>query len=876
MKPTLKRLHEHLSSPLGWLAISILMLLLTIFLSVSAQARVISYAPLTDRSALATYHHRGTRHFPVVETVRGSYEIVLHDSTGEEAPRVLIPPQRKNAKPSWMATWEDDRGVPALLIVYGAFPSGNPIMTGAYFSNDGGHTWTLTALPRSTFIDVRDEYVDNGGPFTRGRFMPVRIGNRDFPFVVYDTAGAVWRVDASGRAAKWLDAESRYGRIALIASDITGTLHLVRNGDGTSLIAGFDGQRFRIPSPELDLATGWIAPDGTVYLETSNPKLLYTPTHDEAHALWMYRHGEWQKIFEPSPGNPAFAIPAHDYAGAWIVERFLRFTDLNRHTPERGLETIWSDRSAPAIEALHTGRSGRTLLIQSNRPRPNRVTAVRDPLLALWHVGEPPPEEADELYVVEWNNRGFLHLDVDRAEAGEAFVFTSGFDSFTNPIVTSSSAGGAGDVQRDWGVVHGSLRQQLVLPGIEKTDVILHNPDALAQNVELRLVDGTGSTTRSVALAPNEIRRVRDVLRTLFDRGGSGTLFLTPERSINATSLTYGYAMPAADVHTAASPRFPAIFAETRPDPAHRSSVVLVDATGHGAEVSLSGALNATRVIPPGGQIEVKTAASGGLTVRPTRGFVIAAAFAIDDQSGDAMWIGPGGTAGWLPAISATRTDLHFYNPTVDHRQAHLFVQPWTSDVERRTSITLPPHASVKHVEAYHTLFGERTGPAHLYFFNGVRMLARHYNLAPNGGAYGHIVPPFTRLQTAAFGESIEILGVIANSGTRTNLGILEINEPSASAGQPLPLARVEIIDSRGQTVDSFPVTMPSGNGYLITDLFATRKLTAITGPVLIRVSPIRGLIAAYATVIDTTTKDSVYLAPYLARRIVSPLIVSE
>src|SRR5207253_7415235 len=107
-------------------------------------------------------------------------------------------------------------------------------------------------------------------------------------------------------------------------------------------------------------------------------------------------------------------------------------------------------------------------------------------------------------------------------------------------------SGGGADVVQEWGVVRASLTQRLVLPGVGRTpgaygsnwstDVILHNPLDVKQNVNVRYVPNGDSVAgqirseRTVTLDPHEIRVIPDALKTLFlFETGGGAFFLTPE-----------------------------------------------------------------------------------------------------------------------------------------------------------------------------------------------------------------------------------------------------------------------------------------------------------------------------------------------------------
>src|SRR4051812_23314902 len=87
-----------------------------IFLSAAAEARVISYSPYTDRSAVPAVQSRLNRHFVLVEQTSSSSgflppnvspplpgpsfsfgQVVLYDSRGAEEPRVVFPQDGSSA-----------------------------------------------------------------------------------------------------------------------------------------------------------------------------------------------------------------------------------------------------------------------------------------------------------------------------------------------------------------------------------------------------------------------------------------------------------------------------------------------------------------------------------------------------------------------------------------------------------------------------------------------------------------------------------------------------------------------------------------------------------------------------------------------------------
>src|SRR5438128_42385 len=163
-------------------------------LAVTAQARVISYAPYTDRVATPAVQHRMNRHFVLFEQSGQSIQtllpipsynfgqVVLYDSKGVEEPRVIYPQDGSSAPVTALAVREDERQVPAILLQ--TYSGNNQVWL---LSNDAGTSWIRVALPAAAIGN--SVLADNGGPFARGRFIGLRIGTREFPFVVLAGTG---------------------------------------------------------------------------------------------------------------------------------------------------------------------------------------------------------------------------------------------------------------------------------------------------------------------------------------------------------------------------------------------------------------------------------------------------------------------------------------------------------------------------------------------------------------------------------------------------------------------------------------------------------------------------------------------------------------
>ncbi|HEX4684473.1 MAG TPA: hypothetical protein VH277_17270, partial [Gemmatimonadaceae bacterium] len=138
------------------------------------------------------------------------------------------------------------------------------------------------------------------------------------------------------------------------------------------------------------------------------------------------------------------------------------------------------------------------------------------------------------------------------------------------------------------------------------------------------------------------------------------------------------------------------------------------------------------------------------------------------------------------------------------------------------------------------------------------------YSVDENGGTYGFLMPPLNNFQTAGPGDTLEILGAVGDKNFRTNLGLVELTSFPAPGNADV---RVEIVDDGGHTIDSFTTSLPTAGGMQINDLFHSRNLGDGPPAALIRVSPITGMIGAWATIIDNGTNDATYLAAQLAAK---------
>ena len=886
-------------------------------------ARVISYAPYTNRVAHPLEQERTNRHFVLYEQTETGGEIVLYDSTGAEEPQVVFPTSGSAMYFQGGAVRENNGAVTILLQ---AMVSPKWQMTW-FFTNDTGATWKTVDLPL-TYYYVDGTIADVGGPIAHERFNSLRIGNAATPFV-FATAGKVYAIDADG-STRVLYANPQGQALTINGRNRDGTkfiLRTVSNGMATLSVLGLDGSVLAITTRPDAGFEGWITSTNALYLDRWSGGSGPAFDHRIVRIDGISEKTLAQSIF-PSDLIGVFAIPTSDYEGAWIISRN-NPTVLYHQTLLQDPVVQWSDVTAPSVEALHAGASGNTLLVQVHRPRAvDTTTTFKDPALAIWHTGEGAPAAYDELFMNEQLTKGFVHLDVDRIAGGDPFVFDSGVQPpigipVSGPLPPSS---GGSDVVQEWGVVRGSLRQKLVLPGMARTagafnsywqsDVVIYNPAADPQNVRIDYV-ATGDSfttsdakTTTLTLAPHEIRFIPDALKTLFNvNSGGGAFFLTPDLGVNATSRTYstaangtyGFSMNAIDYYAgSASARFPVTFSGAFPGANFRTNLVITDTSGRGTDAMLAGAGLLGSIgtatphfsAPPNGQVQVNGVSPalgildsdfGALIVQPSRGSAIASVIAIDNRTNDPTYFPPdlstsSAFARTIPAIghldgangAKFRSDLYLYNPTNETGSVTLTAKAWdgaTSPVNVQFTM-LPGEARVI-PDALQKLFG-MTGIARLRYqsFNfsnvtlGIRVTSRTYSVDDKGGTYGFLMPPLNNFQIGGSGDTLEILGVIGGQGFRTNLGFVDCTQNPT--GQNIQ-ALVAIVDDRGRGIDSFVMNIPSAGGVQINDIFHARGLGDGPTAARILVAPFGGLIGAYATMNDNGTNDPTYLAANLA-----------
>src|ERR1700741_5458095 len=183
--------------------------LLLIVLAIPVSARVISYAPYSNRVSRSAHHERTTRWFLLSEESTG-YEVVLYDSAGVHEPRVV-------ASGSWQAP-------PTALYERKKAPDPPPILlVGRKLSIDGGLTWKTLNDP---YFDWSFEPwdFDTGGPFVHGLATGILPGTDAIPFVVGgDGHSEIYAVHANGNVTVL------YEHAGLVGRNATGDKFLIND-----------------------------------------------------------------------------------------------------------------------------------------------------------------------------------------------------------------------------------------------------------------------------------------------------------------------------------------------------------------------------------------------------------------------------------------------------------------------------------------------------------------------------------------------------------------------------------------------------------------------------------------------------------------------
>ena len=257
-------------------------LLALTLVAVPMLARVISYAPYTNRVATAAFQERTARHFALIESAtwdpvfraNSANEVVLYDSAGVDEPRVIRP--RAGMFYEQVALYQKAGGTPILLTVGRDSQASNWFLLSPQISvSEGGNDWrTVQGNLLGPFHVPQVVDTDTGGPYTHGLHAPIVLGNDAWPFIVTLGNNGVWAFNKEGVAKKiYAGADAR-----VIGRNRAGDRFLIYSMSGIwSTTVDGPATRIAVVDP-LGAYSGWITSSGSAYIQMlrAEGRFLYT------------------------------------------------------------------------------------------------------------------------------------------------------------------------------------------------------------------------------------------------------------------------------------------------------------------------------------------------------------------------------------------------------------------------------------------------------------------------------------------------------------------------------------------------------------------------------------------------------------------------
>ncbi len=287
-----------------------------------------------------------------------------------------------------------------------------------------------------------------------------------------------------------------------------------------------------------------------------------------------------------------------------------------------------------------------------------------------------------------------------------------------------------------------------------------------------------------------------------------------------------------------------------------------------------------TKSLKPGEHMQLNSVLQGltlddgrfEIAVTSSTGKVFAYASVVDNQTNDPMLIHAvnlddastdhqvlAGVADLDTGIASWRTDVRLYNAEKTSIAATLTFYPTLDPASSKSiQVTLQPGEieQLDDVLASHFGLTNVGGVIHVTTQAAAKLVAsaRTYN-ETTSGTYGQFIPAFREENGIAKGDPpLQILQLELSKGYRTNIGLFEMSGKAAT----VELTAV-IPESRVTPKLSVPL-----QAYEFTQLVGALKSMgldpAYNARVSIRVKDGQGTVAAYASVVDNTTQDPIYV----------------
>ena len=204
-------------------------------------------------------------------------------------------------------------------------------------------------------------------------------------------------------------------------------------------------------------------------------------------------------------------------------------------------------------------------------------------------------------------------------------------------------------------------------------------------------------------------------------------------------------------------------------------------------------------------------------------------------------------------------TDVRLVNPGTSTANADLWFTPSGSDFSYALarSVQVAPGATLRLDDIVLGTFGLTSGVGRLEIRSATKLIvsARTYNNAA-AGTFGQFeAGEDSSGSIDATGGLLHILGLERSEGFRSNLGLVE------TSGAARAIAQVTLFDESGVNAGTKAFTAETGGLAQINDVFGALGVSpAITrGRAEIRVTS-GGRLAAYASVVDNTSGDAVFV----------------
>jgi hypothetical protein len=250
----------------------------------------------------------------------------------------------------------------------------------------------------------------------------------------------------------------------------------------------------------------------------------------------------------------------------------------------------------------------------------------------------------------------------------------------------------------------------------------------------------------------------------------------------------------------------------------------------------------------------------------------------VDNYTGDPVLYSPadaGNLTAWIPGIarlagannSLWRSDITFLNDTNDYMS-------WQVKYVPENNVGGTPIINENNVEPGHTryyvdildfLLPPDTDSKGYLVVTGQdgstapHIVAKTYNLAPEGGTFGQNLKVYGESDLIHSGETGYITGVanspVSDEGFRTNMGVLNTN---AAEGATIA---IKVLDTEGGVLAYLSEWWLAPGQFLQANLFEALGIGDLDGWASVEISVTSGgPVAAYASEIDNRTQDPILI----------------